>query len=114
MAFLVADRTLQTGTANTTVSFSLSGSVVGFQTFSSIGDGNSTYYSANDGTNWEVGIGTYTASGTTLSRNTILSSSNSNAAVTFSGTVTVWSDYPSAITPLSYTALTQQNFGGFL
>jgi len=114
MAFLVADRTLQTGTANTTVSFSLTGSVVGFQTFSYIGDGNSTYYSATDGTNWEVGVGTYTASGTTLSRNNILSSSNSNAAVTFSGTVTVWSDFPSSTIRLSNTAVQQQNFGGFL
>jgi hypothetical protein len=94
MAHQVADRIQQTGTANTTVSFTLSATTAGYQSFSSaITVGNTTYYSANDGTNWEVGIGTLTNS-TTLTRTTILSSSNSGSAVTFSGTVTVFCDYP--------------------
>jgi len=93
MALVVYDRVLQTGTANTTVSFSLSGSVTGYQSFAVVGNGNTTYYSATDGTNWETGLGTYASSGTVLTRTTILQSSNSNAAVTFSGTVTVWIDY---------------------
>ena len=46
MAFVLADRVQQTGTANTTVSFTLSGSVTGFQAFTVIGDGNTTYYAA--------------------------------------------------------------------
>jgi hypothetical protein len=97
MAFVLADRVQQTGTANTTVSFTLSGSVTGFQSFSVIGNTNTTYYAATDTSgNWEVGIGTYSTTGPTLTRTTILSSSNSGSAVNaFSGTVTVFVTYPS-------------------
>ena len=94
MALVVYDRVQQTGTANTTVSFTLSATTTGYQSFAVVGNGNTTYYSANDGTNWEVGIGTYSTTGPTLTRTTILSSSNSNNAVTFTGTVTVFCDYP--------------------
>lgn len=95
MALQLADRVQQTGTANTTVSFNLSGSVSGYQSFSStITTGNTTYYAASDGTNWEVGIGTLTST-TLLTRTTILASSNSGSAVTFSGTVNVFVTYPS-------------------
>jgi hypothetical protein len=73
----------------------LSGAVTGFQSFTVVGNGNTTYYSATDATGgWEVGIGTY-ATGGTLTRTTILSSSNSGSAVTFSGTVNVFLTYPS-------------------
>ena len=94
MAFIVADRVQETATANTTVSFTLSGAIASYQSFSAIGNGNTTYYGATDGTNWEVGLGAYSTSPNTLTRTTILSSSNSGAAVTFSGAVTVWCDYP--------------------
>jgi len=96
MALQLADRVLQTGTANTTVSFTLTGTVIGYQAFTAITTGNTLYYSATDGTNWEVGLGTLTSS-TLLTRTTVYSSSNSGSAVTFSGTVTVWCDYPSSI-----------------
>jgi hypothetical protein len=96
MALVLADRVQQTGTANTTVSFTLSGSVTGYQSFSVIGNTNITYYGATDTSgNWEVGVGTYSTTGPTLTRDTIYSSSNSNLAVTFSGTVTVFVTYPS-------------------
>lgn len=95
MALVLLDRVQQTGTANTTVSFTLSGSVIGYQSFSAIGNGNTTFYAATDVSgSWEVGIGTY-ATGGTLTRTTILSSSNSGSAVTFSGTVNVFVTYPS-------------------
>ena len=94
MAFIVADRVQETATANTTVSFTLSGAIASYQSFSAIGNGNTTYYGATDGTNWEVGLGTYSTSPNTLTRTTILSSSNSGSAVTFNGAVTVWCDYP--------------------
>jgi len=94
MALVLIDRVQETGTANTTVSFTLSGAMTSYQSFGAIGTGNTTYYGATDGTNWEVGLGTYTTSPNTLTRTTILSSSNSGSAVTFSGTVTVWCDYP--------------------
>lgn len=97
MALALNDRVQQTGTANTTVSFTLSGAVTGFQSFAVIGNGNTTYYAATDGAgNWEVGEGTYSTTGPTLSRTTILSSSNSGSAVTFSGAVTVFVTYPSS------------------
>ena len=95
MALVLADRVQQTGTANTTISFTLSGSVTGYQSFSVIGNANTTYYAATDASgNWEAGIGTY-ATGGTLTRTTILSSSNSGSAVTFSGAVSVFVTYPS-------------------
>ena len=95
MALQLLDRVLQTGTANTTVSFSLTGAVTGYQDFSALTNGNTTYYAATDGTNWETGLGTYSSSGPTLTRTTVYQSSNSNTAVTFSGAVTIWIDYPS-------------------
>lgn len=96
MALALNDRVQQTGTANTTVSFTLSGSVTGYQSFAVVGNGNITFYGATDATgNWEVGVGTYSTTGPTLTRTTILSSSNAGSAVTFSGTVTVFVTYPS-------------------
>jgi hypothetical protein len=97
MALAIYDRVLQTGTANTTVSFTLSGSVTGYQSFAAVGNGNTTYYAAADNSgNWETGLGTYSTSGPTLTRTTVSQSSNSNTAVTFSGTVTIWVDYPAS------------------
>jgi hypothetical protein len=96
MALVLADRVQQTGTANTTVSFTLSGSVVGFQSFAVVGNGNTTYYSTFDTSgNWEVGVGTYSTTGPTLTRTTVIASSNSGLAVTFSGSVNVFITYPS-------------------
>ena len=96
MALALNDRVQQQGTANTTVSFTLTGSVVGFQSFAVVGNGNTTYYAATDVSgNWEVGVGTYSTTGPTLTRTTILASSNSGSAVTFSGTVNVFVTYPS-------------------
>ena len=108
MALALKDRVQETGTANTTVSFTLSGAVTGFQAFTVVGDGNTTYYAATDASgNWEVGIGTYTLSTTTLARTTILSSSNAGSAVTsFSGAVNVFVTYPS-----SYAAWSSNNPG---
>ena len=97
MAFVLADRVRETTTTTGTGTVTLAGAVLGFQTFSAVGDGNSTYYTiAGQGTTeWEVGIGTYTASGTTLSRDSILASSNSGSAVNFSaGAKDVFCDYP--------------------
>ena len=97
MALVLLDRVQQTGTANTTVSFTLTGSVVGFQSFAGIGNGNTTFYEATDVTgNWETGLGTYSTTGPTLTRTAILQSSNAGSAVTFSGTVNVFVTYPSS------------------
>jgi hypothetical protein len=96
MALVLANRVQEQATANTTVSFTLTGATLGFQTFAVVGDGNTTFYSATDAAgNWEVGLGTYSTTGPTLTRTTVYASSNSGSAVTFSGTVTVFVTYPS-------------------
>lgn len=97
MAFVLADRVRETTTTTGTGTVTLAGAVTGFQTFAAIGNGNITYYTiAGQGTaEWEVGIGTYTSAGTTLSRDTVLASSASGAKVSFSaGTKDVFCDYP--------------------
>lgn len=81
MPFTIADRIKETTTTTGTGTLTLAGAVTGFQSFAAVGDGNTTYYVIEDGTNWEVGIGTYTSSGTTLARTTVLASSNSGSAV---------------------------------
>jgi len=86
MALVLADRVRETTTTTGTGSVTLAGAYTGFQTFSAgVGTGNSTYYTiANVGSGeWEVGIGSYTSGGNTLSRTTVLSSSNSGSLVNF-------------------------------
>jgi len=95
MALVVKDRVQETSTTTGTGTFTLAGAVSGFQAFSVIGDGNTTYYAIAGGAEFEVGLGTYTLSGTTLSRDTILESSNGGTAVNFSaGTKNVFVTYP--------------------
>ena len=81
MTFVVRDRIKVTTTTTGTGTLTLGLAVVGFQDFTNIGNGNQTYYTITNGTDWETGIGTYTSSGTTLSRDTVLASSNSGALV---------------------------------
>jgi hypothetical protein len=95
MALVVKDRVQVTSTTTGTGTFTLGSAVAGFQDFSAIGDGNTTYYAIVLGSEWEVGLGTYTSSGTTLSRDTILESSNGGTAINFSaGTKNVFVTYP--------------------
>jgi len=95
MALVVKDRVKETTTTTGTGTYTLAGASTGFQSFSVIGNGNTTYYTVTDNVNWEVGIGTYTSSGTTLSRDTILASSNSGNAVNWgAGTKDVFVTYP--------------------
>jgi hypothetical protein len=97
MAFVLADRVRETTTTTGTGTITLGGAVTDYQSFSAIGNGNTTYYTiAGTGTNeWEVGIGTYTSAGSTLTRTTVLASSNGGSLVTFSaGTKDVFCDYP--------------------
>lgn len=100
MALVVKDRVKETTTTTGTGTVTLAGAVAGFQSFSAVGTGNTTYYAIVDQTPgaWEVGIGTYTASGTTLSRTTVLASSNAGALVSFgAGTKDVFVTYPAGV-----------------
>jgi len=97
MALVVKDRVRETTTTTGTGTITLGGAATGFQSFSVIGDTNTTFYTIQlaNTNEWEVGVGTYTLSGTTLSRDTILESSNGGSAVNFSaGTKDVFVTYP--------------------
>ena len=97
MPLILADRVRDTTTTTGTGTVTLSGTApTGYQNFSVIGNGNTTYYTINAGSQWEVGIGTYSSTGPTLARNTVLESSNANALVDFAaGTKDVFVTYPS-------------------
>jgi hypothetical protein len=97
MALVLKDRVKETTTTTGTGSLSLLGASVGYQAFSVIGNGNTCYYAISSitGNEWEVGIGTYSTTGPTLARTTILSSSNSGSVVNLSvGTKDVYVVYP--------------------
>jgi hypothetical protein len=107
MALVLADRVQETTTTVGTGTVTLAGAVTGFQSFSAIGNGNTTYYTISGGSEWEVGIGTYTSSGTTLSRTTVLASSNSGSLVNFSaGSKNVFVTYPAKRSAMT-TGLTE-------
>ena len=97
MALVLKDRVKETSVTTGTGTITLAGASSGYQAFSVIGNGNTTYYTITDPAtgDWEVGIGTYTSSGTTLSRTTVLDSSNSGNLVNFAaGTKDVFCVYP--------------------
>lgn len=97
MAHKSADRVKETTITTGTGTLTLAGAVAGFQSFAVIGNGNTCDYFAENGTDWEVGIGTYTAAGTTLARTIIRASSNSDNAVNWvAGTKNVSVGWPAA------------------
>jgi hypothetical protein len=116
MALVLADRVRDTTTTTGTGTVTLSGTApTGYQDFSVIGNANTTYYTINAGSQWEVGIGTYSSTGPTLARNTVLESSNANALVNFSaGTKDVFVTYPSdkAVTTDGVETLTNKTING--
>lgn len=102
MALVAADRVAETSTTTGTGAYSLAGVLdSSYQIFvAGVGDGNTCYYCAfEDGVGWEIGLGTVTdASPDTLSRDTILASSNGGAAVDWgAGTRTIFVTVPAAL-----------------
>lgn len=99
MALVFVDRVKVRSHSTGTGSFVLENAVFGFQDFEAIGDGNETYYTIIDSAgNWEIGRGTYTSSTTTLSRDTILDSSNAGSLVNFPATgKTVFTTFPGSL-----------------
>lgn len=97
MALIIKDRVKETTTTTGTGTITLAGASTGFRSFADIGNANTTYYCISGESQFEVGVGTYTASGTTLSRDTVLSNSlGTTALINFSaGTKDVFCTYPS-------------------
>ena len=98
MALIFKDRVKETTTTTGQGTITLSGAVSGFRSFADIGNTNTTYYCIFDKSAnvFEIGIGTYTASGTTLSRDTVLQTSSGNTTkINFSaGSKEVFCTYP--------------------
>jgi hypothetical protein len=102
MALVIADRVKETTTTTGTGTVTLLGASSGYQSFAVIGNSNTTYYciAGQTGSEWEVGIGTYTSSGTTLARTTVFANSSGTqpSALSFSaGTKDVFVTYPSTM-----------------
>jgi len=99
MAFVIADRVRETTTTTGTGTITLAGAVTNFETFTAnLSNSDTTYYAIVDNTNgaFEVGLGTFTSSGTTLARS-VLASSNSNNLVDFGvGTKDVFITVPAS------------------
>ena len=123
MPLVIADRVQETTTTTGTGTVTLAGAVTGFQSFAIIGNANTTYYTiaSQSGSEWEVGIGTYTSSGTTLARTTVLSNSSATepSALNFSaGTKDVFVAYPAEYsvtnTPGTQNILDQAYFLSFM
>lgn len=91
MVTLVNRAKMSTSTTGTGATITLGSAESGYQSFADAGvsDGDVVRYAIEDGDDWEIGSGTYTASGTTLSR-TVDESSNSDAALNLTGSAVVF------------------------
>ena len=95
MPIVTKDKVRSSTSTTGTGTYTLGSADTGFLNFSVIGNGNQTYYCCTNGTDWEIGLGTYTSSGTTLSRDTILSSSNNGNAINWtSGAKDIFVTFP--------------------
>jgi hypothetical protein len=115
MGIVVYDREQETTSTTGTGSVTLLGAVTGYQSFAVVGNGGQTYYCIADqgGANWEVGIGTYSTTGPSLARTTVLASSNSGSLVNFtSGTKTVFITYPAEKNVTTDSIYTDHAFSG--
>ena len=115
MALVINNRVRETTATTGTGAVTFAGAVDGFQTFSAgIGNDNTTYYaiSLNTSNEWEVGLGTLNADSSTLTRTTVLESSNSDSAVDFSaGSKEVFCTLPSE--KAVYLDASDDQVGGF-
>ena len=95
MSLVYADRVKENTSSPGTGTATLGGAVAGYEAFgTAFSNGDTPYYCISDGTNWEVGQGTYASSGNTLARTTVLNSSNAGALVNFtSSSCTIWNTF---------------------
>ena len=102
MALVLNDRVKETTTTTGTGTLTLAGAVTGFETFGTgVGNSNTTYYAVTlpGSAEFEVGLGTLNSDSTTITRTTVISSSNSDSAVNFSaGTKTIFCTLPASKT----------------
>ena len=115
MALVINNRVRETTSTTGTGAVTLGGAVGGFQSFAAgIGNSNTTYYaiSINSESEWEVGLGTLNSDSSTLTRTTVLESSNSDAAVDFAaGSKEVFCTLPSE--KAVYLDASDDQVGGF-
>jgi len=115
MALVINNRVRETTTTTGTGAQTLAGAVDGFQTFAAgIGNSNTTYYaiSLNTANEWEVGLGTLNGDSSTLTRTTVLESSNSDSAVDFAaGSKEIFCTLPSE--KAVYLDASDAQVGGF-
>jgi len=115
MALVINNRVRETTTTTGTGAQTLAGAVDGFQTFAAgIGNSNTTYYaiSLNTANEWEVGLGTLNGDSSTLTRTTVLESSNSDSAVDFAaGSKEIFCTLPSE--KAAYLDASDNQVGGF-
>ena len=105
MSLVLADRVQETTTTVGTGTLTLDGAVQGFQSFTAVGNGNTTYYTIQGTTQWEVGIGTYSAN--TLTRDTVISSSTGGTKLSLAaGTKQVFVTLPASVAVISGTDVT--------
>jgi Chaperone of endosialidase len=95
MALVLADRVQETTATTGTGTLTLGGAVSGYQSFAVVGNGNACFYAIVNGSAWEVGIGTYSTTGPSLARTTVLSNSSGNTSpITLVGASSVLLTYP--------------------
>lgn len=121
MAFIYSDRVKEQSSSIGLTAMVLSGAVPSFRTFlDGVGDMNQTYYTiVNDADNtWEVGSGTYMMGSNSLSRDTVIASSNANSPVNFAaGTKTVFASvaaqfFGAALTATTHAAINHTGIAG--
>lgn len=117
MAFVVADRVKESTTSTGTGTVTLDGAGTGYQTFSAgVGANNTTFYTIASGASsqWEVGIGTVGAGGTTLTRDTILASSTGSIIDFTSGAKDIFCGYPAGRAMYAYGGIVTAGVNGFI
>jgi len=110
----MADRVQETTATTGTGTYTLAGAKTGFRSFTSaFSNSDTVFYAATDGTDWEVGFGVFTTSGTTLTRGTILASSNAGAAVSWAaGSKDIWCNAPALGLAQSRILIQEQQTAG--
>lgn len=114
MALVYLDRAQETSTTEGSGAYDLDGAVLGYQDFSGVGNGNTCYYAATNGRDWEVGLGTYVLASSRLIRTSILAGSNGTSPVNWrAGTKYVWIDYPAEVINNTVAAISIATDNGF-